>query len=93
MPCNRATARNDREKTGQYVGELVQKTVICSILCRKTSSENCYFQHCMLSNQCDQFHYCKLETHLILKTRCIMVKIDFTTFLKAREPVDYDNTF
>ena len=36
MPCNRATARNDREKIAQYVGELVQKT---------------YFQHTMSENQ------------------------------------------
>ena len=42
MPCNRATARNDREKIAQYIGELVQKTVISSILCRKTSTENCH---------------------------------------------------
>ena len=36
------------EKTANYVGKPVQKTVISSIVWRKTSSENCYFQHCML---------------------------------------------
>ena len=69
MPCNRATAREDREKTqlfpAYYVGKPVQKTVISCTVCRKTSSEN----------QCDHFHYYELEIHLMLETRHIMVKI------------------
>ena len=44
MPRNRATARNDREKT-----------VISSIVCWKTSTENHYFQHSMLRKPVRKF--------------------------------------
>ena len=44
MPCNCATARKDREKTAK----LVQKTVISSIVCQKTSTENRGFLHSIL---------------------------------------------
>ena len=78
MPCNRATARNDREKIAQYIGELVQKTVISSILCRKTSSEN----H---RNQCDHFHNYEIEIHQMLETRHIMVKTYFLNWVSRPE--------
>ena len=32
-----------------------QKTVISSIVCRKTSAENCYFQHSMLRKPVRKF--------------------------------------